>query len=73
MTLKKERGKNVLNVRGVLIDFGYTLAYLNEENVERYREELVSVLTKYGYNKTLDDLVPILDSIASIGAPPRER
>jgi len=63
MTLKKERGKNALNVRGVLIDFGYTLAYLNEENVERYREELVSVLTKYGYNKTLDDLVPILDSI----------
>jgi len=62
VTLKKERGKNALNVRGVLIDFGYTLAYLNEENVERYREELVSILTKYGYNKTLDDLVPILDS-----------
>jgi HAD superfamily hydrolase (TIGR01509 family) len=62
MTPEKERGRGVLNLRGVLIDFGYTLAYLNEENVERYREELVSILTKYGYNKTLDDLVPILYS-----------
>ncbi|UCE15819.1 MAG: HAD family hydrolase [Candidatus Bathyarchaeota archaeon] len=51
-----------MNLKGVLIDFGYTLAYLNEENVKRYREKLVSILRKYGYNKTLDDLVPILDS-----------
>jgi HAD superfamily hydrolase (TIGR01509 family) len=51
-----------LNLRGVLVDFGYTLAYLNEENVKRYREELASILRKYGYNETLDDLVPILDS-----------
>jgi len=62
MTPEKGRGRDVLNLRGVLIDFGYTLAHLNEENVKRYREELVSILTKYGYNKTLDDLVPILDS-----------
>ncbi len=59
---KKGKRKAVLNLRGVLIDFGYTLAYLNEENVKRYREELVSILRKYGYNKTLDDFVPILDS-----------
>jgi len=51
-----------LNLRGVLIDFGYTLAFLNEENVRRYREELVSILMKYGYNKALDDLVLILDN-----------
>jgi HAD superfamily hydrolase (TIGR01509 family) len=51
-----------LNLRGVLIDFGYTLAYLNEENVREYREELVSILNKYGYNVTLDDFVPILDN-----------
>jgi len=63
MSPEKGRGRDVLNLRGVLIDFGYTLAHLNEENVKRYREELVSILTKYGYNKTLDDLVPILDSI----------
>lgn len=63
MTPEKGRGRDVLNLRGVLIDFGYTLAHLNEENVKRYREELVSILTKYGYNKTLDDLVPILEDI----------
>ena len=51
-----------MNLKGVLIDFGYTLAYLDEENVRRYREEIVSILEKYGYNKTLDDLVPVLDS-----------
>jgi len=50
-----------LNLRGV-IDFGYTLAYHNEENVKRYRGELVSILGKHGYNKTLDDFVHILDS-----------
>ena len=54
--------KDLLNLKGVLIDFGYTLAYLNEENVRRYREELVSILTEHGCNKTLGDLVPILDS-----------
>lgn len=58
----KGKRESPLNLRGVLIDFGYTLAYLNEENVKRYREELVSILRKYGYNKTLNDLIPILDS-----------
>lgn len=52
----------MLNLRGILIDFAYTLAYLNEENVRRYREELISILRKYGYNKTLDDLVLVLVS-----------
>lgn len=51
-----------MNLKGVLIDFGYTLAYLDEENVRRYREELVSILKKYGYGRTLDDLAPVLDS-----------
>ena len=51
-----------MNLKGVLIDFGYTLAYLNEENVRRYREELVSLITKYGFKGTLDDLSSVLDS-----------
>lgn len=50
-----------MNLKGVLIDFGYTLAYLDEENVRRYRQDLFSILKKYGYNKTLDDLVLVLD------------
>jgi len=58
----KGKRESPLNLRGVHIDFGYTLAYLNEEDIKRYREELVSILRKYGYTKTLDDLVPILDS-----------
>ena len=51
-----------MKLRGVLFDFGYTLAYPDEENVRRYREKLVSILMKYGYNKTLDDFVPVLES-----------
>lgn len=58
---KKREGKS-LNLRGVLIDFGYTLAYLNGENVREYREELVSILKKHGYIKTLEDFVSILDN-----------
>jgi len=51
-----------LKLRGVLFDFGYTLAYHDEENVRRYREKLVSILMKYGYNKTFDDFVTVLES-----------
>ena len=31
-------------------------------NVRRYKEELVSILRKHGYNKTLDEFVSILDN-----------
>lgn len=51
-----------MNLRGILIDFGYTLAYLKEENVREYREKLFSILKKHGYNRTLDDFVSILDN-----------
>lgn len=50
-----------MNLKGVLIDFGHTLAYLNEDNVRSYREELVSLFTKYGFKGTLDDLSSVLD------------
>jgi putative hydrolase of the HAD superfamily len=59
---EKGKRKDLMNFRGVLFDFGYTLAYPDEENVTRYREKLVSILMKYGYNKTLDDFVPVLES-----------
>lgn len=52
-----------MNLKGVLVDFGYTLAYLNEENVRRHRGGLVSLLTRYGFKVTLDDLNSVLDSI----------
>jgi len=49
-------------LKGVLMDFGYTLAYIDEEEDMRYREEIVTVLKKYGYNKILNDLSPLLDN-----------
>lgn len=48
--------------KGVLIDFGYTLAYIDKEDDRRCREGLVSTLRKYGYKKTLNDLSPLLDN-----------
>ena len=51
-----------LNFKGVLIDFGYTLAHINNENVRRYRESLFSILMKHGYSKTLDDLALVLEN-----------
>jgi putative hydrolase of the HAD superfamily len=50
-----------LNLRGVLLDFGYTLAYIDEAEDRQYREGLVSILKKYGYHKTLNDFSPLLD------------
>ncbi|UCE95209.1 MAG: HAD family hydrolase [Candidatus Bathyarchaeota archaeon] len=51
-----------MSLRGVLIDFGYTLAYLDKENIRDYRKELVFILKEYGYTATLDDFVSILDN-----------
>ncbi len=43
------------------MDFGYTLAYLDEGSIRRYREELLSTLIRYGYSKELSDLTLILE------------
>jgi len=53
---------SVSDIKGVLFDFGNTLAYVDEEADRRYREELLSILKAYGYVKTLEDLFPLLDS-----------
>ncbi len=58
--VKAEKG--FLNLEGVLIDFGYTLAYIDKEENGRYRQELVAVLEKHGYAVTLSELSPLLDS-----------
>ena len=50
----------MLVLKGVLIDFGNTLAYVDEERDRKYREEIVSILEEHGYRKTLDDLTSLL-------------
>lgn len=52
-----------MTLRGVLIDFGSTLAYLDEAENIRYETALVSTLSKYGYKRHLEDLDSVLAGI----------
>ncbi len=56
-------GLEKLILKGVLIDFGSTLAYLDETENRRYEAALVSVLCKYGYECQLQYLDSVLASI----------
>jgi len=49
-----------LNFKGVLIDFGGTLAYVDELENRRYEETLASTLQKHGCNLHLKDLASVL-------------
>ncbi|UCG37515.1 MAG: HAD family hydrolase, partial [Candidatus Bathyarchaeota archaeon] len=49
-----------MDLKGVLVDFGDTLAHIDEENRTRYEEELLSTARKYGYQKDLDNLTSVL-------------
>jgi len=60
--MKHTIGKDSMSLKGFRIDFGYTLAYIDEEEDAKYRKGLVSVLKKHGYNRSLDELSPLLDS-----------
>lgn len=51
-----------MHFKGVLIDFGGTLAYLDELENRRYEEALVSTLEKYGYEHRLEDISSVLAS-----------
>lgn len=50
-----------MSLRGVLIDFGYTLAYIDKEEDTNYGKEIVILLKKRGYGGSLDDFSPVLD------------
>jgi HAD superfamily hydrolase (TIGR01509 family) len=52
-----------LILKGVLIDFGDTLAYLDKIKERKYEAELVSELRKYGYERSLEALSAVLSSI----------
>ena len=51
-----------MDFKGVLIDFYYTLAYVNIEENTRHREEIVSVLTMHGYDGMPVEVSAALDS-----------
>ena len=53
--LSFERGVG-LHFKGLLIDFGGTLAYLDELENKRYEEALVSALEKYGRKRLLKEV-----------------
>jgi HAD superfamily hydrolase (TIGR01509 family) len=52
-----------LSFKAALIDFGDTLAYLDEVENRRYKETLVATLMKHGYERHLRDLDSALASI----------
>jgi HAD superfamily hydrolase (TIGR01509 family) len=47
-------------LKGILIDFGGTIAKIDEEDDRRFIEEIVSVLKGYGYEKTLEEVARLL-------------
>jgi HAD superfamily hydrolase (TIGR01509 family) len=49
--------------KGVLIDFGGTLAYLDEVESREYEEALVAALKKYGHERRLEDVTSVLADI----------
>lgn len=56
-------GLERLTLRGVLIDFGSTLAYLDEAENRKYETTLVLTLNKYEYRRRLEDLDSVLAGI----------
>jgi HAD superfamily hydrolase (TIGR01509 family) len=50
-----------LNLKGVLIDFGDTLAYIDKDGSRKYTEALLPILRKFGYRGNLDDLASGFD------------
>jgi HAD superfamily hydrolase (TIGR01509 family) len=52
-----------MKFKGVLIDFGDTLACIEENNARKYREGLLSILMKHGKLVDLNDLTLALESV----------
>ena len=49
-----------MTFKGVLIDFGGTLACLDEAKFREYEAALVATLKKHGYERSLEDLASVL-------------
>jgi HAD superfamily hydrolase (TIGR01509 family) len=57
----------VLNLKGALFDFGFTLAYRNEENLKEFNHQLYLILKKGGYSRSFEDFLRILVDTYKIG------
>jgi len=55
--------KSKLDLRGVLIDFGDTLAYVDKYINRKYMAGLLSILKKHGYKENIDQLTLNLDDV----------
>lgn len=52
-----------MKFEGVLIDFGDTLAYIDEEGDREYREAILSIVGKYGYRGNMERLSHVFDDL----------
>ena len=50
-------------VKGIMVDFGDTIAYVDPKKYERYIKGLCSILRRHGYKGKLDDLTLLLDGL----------
>jgi putative hydrolase of the HAD superfamily len=58
---KKEDVRDLVSLKGILFDFGYTLAYLDKVKAKEFDEGLFWILKGYGYQKEINDVSSILD------------
>jgi HAD superfamily hydrolase (TIGR01509 family) len=58
-----QKGADSLDIKGLLIDFGSTLAYLDDSKFRKYEAALVLAIKKFGYKSHLEDLSEILASV----------
>jgi len=54
---------NTVPVKGVLVDFGDTIAYIDLKKYERYTKGLCSILRRHGYKGKLNDLTLLLNEL----------
>jgi HAD superfamily hydrolase (TIGR01549 family) len=52
-----------LKLEGVLIDFGDTLAYIDEEENQKYREAILSTMREHGYEGDFKRLSHVFDDL----------
>ena len=50
-------------VKGIMVDFGDTIAYIDPREYEKYTKGLCSILRRHGYKGKLDDLTLLLDEL----------
>lgn len=52
-----------MKLEGVLIDFGDTLAYIDKEGNRKYREAVLSIVSKFGYRGDFEELSLAFDDL----------